>query len=62
MNIFKINKCKKIFFEKFPFLGGRPNKKIIFGQNVFARVSGKNKNFVLILANLTHDEARFSKF
>ena len=47
VNIFKINKCKKIFFEKFPFFRGVALiKKIFFGQNFFARVSGKNKTFV----------------
>ena len=44
MNIFKINKCKKKFFEKFPFFRGVALiKKNFFGQNFFAHVSGKNK-------------------
>ena len=47
MNIFKINKCKKNFFEKFPFFRGVALiKKFFFGQNFFAHVSGKNKTFV----------------
>ena len=47
MNIFKINKCKKNFFEKFPFFRGVALiKKNFFGQNFFAHVSGKNKTFV----------------
>ena len=49
VNIFKINKCKKIFFEKFPFFRGVALiKKKFFGQNFFAHVSGKNKTFVKI--------------
>ena len=36
VNIFKINKCKKKFFEKFPFFrGGRPYKKKNFWSKFF---------------------------
>ena len=47
MNIFKINKCKKFFFEKFPFFGGgHPYKKNNFLVTIFSRVSGKIKTFL----------------
>ena len=42
---------QKIYFFFNPiFQGGRPyKKKRIFGQNLFARVLGKNKTFVKLL-------------